>query len=358
MATPYTYMAILRCQTWHIWPEKSVIEASSFTLDLGLSTPIPAQLAVVTYLQRSEPTMYAKEKTEIGPLIWTGAIQGNYTVRDTVLKAPKDITEITCEHEHARRGEVDISIAFRYNGDLTEAALEAIRCTLFATMSLLNLELSDFLTPVAPMQIRKVVGDKFEFASTVVVAVRDRRQLNTDPIEANINNISRALSTSANAGKLRTALELYGSHFFERQARTRFLLLVIALETLAIPMPKHPVALHLLEKWKAELIVELSRHPEASAEYVSLEALSRELLQRREDSIRSQVRMLFKRAAKVKGDDPAPFERRALNVYDIRSSLVHDGSLAPGVLDKAESDARELLEYVFSTYASGPQQGP
>lgn len=47
--------------------------------------------------------------------------------------------------------------------------------------------------------------------------------------------LAAAVFTSPNAERLRTALELYGSHFYERQARTRFLLLVMALEVLAVP---------------------------------------------------------------------------------------------------------------------------
>lgn len=129
-------------------------------------------------------------------------------------------------------------IAFAHAGDLSAAVTESIRCTLFALMSLLNLRLGDFLTPVAPIQIRKLdpQGDKF------VSAVKE---------------LSNALLRSSNSEKLRTALKLYGSHF--------------------------------------------------------------------EDSIRSQIRSLFRSIAAEKGAESGPLERRALHVYDMRSTLVHDG---------------------------------
>ena len=344
------HVARLRCQTWHVWPEKAVIEASPFALDVGSGTPIPAQLAVLAYLNRMEPAAYIAEQTEIGPLMWTGTIPGLYTVRESVLKAPEDTINLVIEHKHPCRGEVDLAIAFRYGGEPSVPALEAIRCTLFAIMSLLNLKLGDFLTPVAPMQVRREDENR-QIKSSFTLTVRDRRHLQTDELGSVITELAEELSRSPNAEKLRSSLELYGSHFFERQARTRFLLLVIALETLAIPTPKHQVALSLLDKWKTELFVEMARHADGGAEYASLEALSRELLHRRDDSIRSQIRMLFRSAAEAKGEDPVPLERRALRVYDIRSTLVHDGSLAPGILGNAEGEARVLLEYLFSMYA-------
>jgi hypothetical protein len=159
MSNVHMYVARLRCQTWHVWPENTVIEASSFTLDLD-GKPIRAQLAVVSFLNRTEPAVFADEETEVGPLMWTGAIPGLYAIRESVMKAPEDEIKATVAYKHARRGEVDVSIAFPYEGDLSTASKESVRCTLFATMSLLNLRLQDFLTPVAPVQ----------FDSTTIVA--------------------------------------------------------------------------------------------------------------------------------------------------------------------------------------------
>jgi hypothetical protein len=342
-----THLAVLRCQTWHVWPESTVVEAPPFTLDLGSGIQVPAKLAVVAYLGRTEPAIYAQEKTTVGPLMWTGAIPNLYTVLNQILKAPEDAIQMAIETRNTCRGEVDLSMAFAHAGELSNAAVEAVRCTLFALMSLLNLRLGDFLTPVAPVQIRKLGPTDSQFASNVLLAVRSRRQLASGELEATLKALTEVLSRSPDAEKLRTALELYGSHFFERQARTRFLLLVIALETLAIPTQKHNVALQLLDRWNDELVDAMNQYSNTSAEFASLEGLSREIVHRRENSIRSQIRMLFRSLARANGEDPTSLERRALRVYDARSALVHDGFLLPQALDQSEREARELIEELF-----------
>ena len=252
------YVARLRCQTWHVWPEKTVIEASSFTLDLGDGKAMRAQLAVVSFLNRTEPATFADEETELGPLMWTGAIPGLYTIRESVMKASEDEIKATLAYKHARRGEVDVSIAFPYEGDLTAAGKEAVRCTLFATMSLLNLRLKDFLTPVAPVQIRQY-DDSRAIVSNFTLAVRNRRVLKAEELNPVVTRVAHDLFSSIDADKRRIALELYGSPFFERQARTRFLLLVIAMEALSQGAQKHPVAISMLDRWQSELTAELSR---------------------------------------------------------------------------------------------------
>jgi hypothetical protein len=340
-----TYVATLRCQTWNTWPERVVIQTSSLVLTHGTAA-LPTKLAVLSYLPRSVETNYNQEKSDLGPLIWTGRVPGLYTVQDSILKAPEDIVEIAFEHRHADRGEVDISIAFPYTGEVPDDLFEAVRCSLFAVMSVLNLQLPDFLTPAAPPQLRRVKDGGDTFDSDIRVAVRNRKVLSEDNVRVIIDNAVPRLS-SPNGEKLRTALELHGSHFFERANRTRFLLLVIALETLAVPTLKHGVALALIDKWRQDVVAEQAQYAKESDEYAALEALSRELLFRRESSIRAQMRALVQTVAPAKGGDASPVEKRALWVYDARSTLVHDGSLPPGDLEKAENAAREVLEYVF-----------
>jgi hypothetical protein len=148
--------------------------------------------------------------------------------------------------------------------------------------------------------------------------------------------------------KLRVALELYGAHFTEISGNAKFLSLVMALESLATGSPRTQVALDLLDKWKKE-VEELKKNisPE-SDDAASLEALSRELLIRKEDSIRRQIRTLVLTTLQANGDDDAiTMARTAVQVYDRRSTLVHDGKLESHVLSQATSEAKNIVERVL-----------
>lgn len=340
------YIATLRCHTWHTWPEKVAIEVPSLHMDLGSGRLVPAKLGVVSYLNRSVPCEYRDEETNIGPLVWSGKVPGLYTVLDSVVIAPEDLTEVALKHRHPYRGEVDIAVAFTLESDPDYSAREELRAHLISVMSMLNLELNDLLTPSAPMQVRRIDGDNGHFASEVIVACRTRNSLNEERLQESITQIAKTTFDST-APKLRTALELFGSHLLEPHARTRFLLLVIAMEALAQSSPRHQVAIELLNTWAADLETQKARYLTESAEFAALEGLGRELIYRRDSSIRSQVRQLFTKIARGRGDDPNAIARRALTVYDARSTLVHDGSLPSDVLERSEHEARDLLEYAL-----------
>jgi hypothetical protein len=253
MQDPKRYMATLRCQTWNVWPELTAIEAASFVLELGAGHSVAAQAAVLSYLNRSRHWEYIAERTENGPLVFTGTVPGLYLVRDAILKAPEDEITVTLERANARRGEIDIAFAFMFDGQLPSTAHDSIRSAAFAFMSLINLRLADFLTPVAPLQISVVLTSGRQLTFGHELAVHARTFLSKADLEPAVTSIARILSVGPHAEKLRTALELYGSHFHERQARTRFLLLVIAIEALASPTLKPQVALDLLTRWQKEL---------------------------------------------------------------------------------------------------------
>ena len=344
MTHTHEYVAVLRCQTWNVWPEKAVIEERNFRIAYGTDPPIAARLAVLSYLSRTQPERYLDEDTTIGPLVWDGKVPGLYLVRDTILKAPEDEIAVTLEHRYARRGEIDIAINFQFRGEIPPSLLEAIRTSASAVMSLVNLRLHEYLTPTAPLQVRRVVNGSSSFASAVLLAVHNRRTLARDDVASNIAAIAVALVGAPDGERFRVALELYAAHFVERQVRVRFLLLVMAMESLAQSTRKHKVAVDLLRRWQGELAAQLRMHDQSSDEFASLEALSRELSFREEDSIRSQVRKLFRRLRGVDEPETTELERRALHVYDKRSTLVHDGHLPMDELTKLEAEARELLE--------------
>jgi hypothetical protein len=103
-----------------------------------------------------------------------------------------------------------------------------------------------------------------------------------------------------------------------------------------------------LDKWKQE--VQELQEPLApdSEDAASLEALSRELLFRKEDSIRRQIRSLVFTTLQANGDEDAQaMATKAVQVYDHRSTLVHEGRLDPPVLGKANSDAKNIVERVL-----------
>ena len=191
----------------------------------------------------------------------------------------------------------------------------------------------------------------------VVVAVQRRDEPPVAVIEAALQEFQDVVLSGRAGAKIQTALELYSAQSIERDSKVRFLLLVMALECLSTATPKHPVALDLIAKWQGELKKEQEGYPRASEEFLALESLERELLFRRNDSIRSQVRALMARV-KESSSAPADLARRALRVYDIRSTLVHEGDLPPEDLANAEREAKEFVETALQYLLITPRNSP
>lgn len=222
-------------------------------------------------------------------------------------------------------------------------------------MSLVNLRLADYLIATAPFQIRKVLPDGTgQVVTNFLLSVHDRQTLGRGALGPALSDIVKALLKSHYGEKFRVALELYAAHFTEQQARVRFLLLVIAIESLAKPTTKHTIAIEMLDSWRESLQREMNKYESNSEAYQSLEALSREIDFRRDDSIRSQIRKLFASLPGVDVSEASELQRRALHVYDRRSALVHDGFLQVEELSVLETDARELLEKLFSNAIKQP----
>jgi hypothetical protein len=148
--------------------------------------------------------------------------------------------------------------------------------------------------------------------------------------------------------KLRVALELYGLYFTESSANTRFLTLVMALEAVATGVPRSQLVLRLLDKWKKEADEMQNGVESESDDSISLDALSRELFFRKEDSIRRQIRNLVSTTLQANGDtDASEMAKLAVRIYDLRSTLVHEGKLESRVLSKATSDAKNIVKRVL-----------
>ena len=148
--------------------------------------------------------------------------------------------------------------------------------------------------------------------------------------------------------RLRTALDLYVGYFSENSANARLLTLVMALEALTTPEPKPKLALDLLSKWQTEVQQLKGRLDQRSDDYAALEALERELIFRKESSIRNRIRVLVRETLNSAGSPAAEdFASRAAGIYDKRSTLIHEGQLPTKELQTAESDAKEIVEMVL-----------
>ncbi|MBK8163891.1 MAG: hypothetical protein IPK65_12395 [Gammaproteobacteria bacterium] len=148
--------------------------------------------------------------------------------------------------------------------------------------------------------------------------------------------------------KLGIALELYGAFFSEATPNARFLTLVMVLESLAESEERPKAVLDLLKKFKSQ-IEEIERnYSDDTNERVSLDSLKRELTHRKEDSIRKQIRSLVFNTISKNGDNDAlAVSRQALEIYDKRSTLVHEGYLSPRELGEVSADARRIVERVL-----------
>lgn len=348
MAQADQYLAILRCQTWNVWPEMTRIKCHGFRIAYGESATIPVNVELTSYLNRSDPEKYLNEKTEVGPYVVDDITSGLHRVKDSILKAPDDVGSVSLQYRNSQRGEIDICINFRFEGEIPKSLIEAARATAYSIMSLVNLELSDALTATGPFHIQKVLPEGgASIESSFLIFVQNRKILEKETIGLTLKRIATSLHKSAYGEQLRIALELYAAHFSEQQVRVRCLLLVTALESLTTASQKHAVALVLLGRWQDELKAEMLCHNFSSEESMTLEALSRELGFRAEDSIRSQIRKLFSNLSGIENDEAKQLQRRALHLYDKRSILVHDGYLPDDELLALENEARELLEKLF-----------
>lgn len=155
-------------------------------------------------------------------------------------------------------------------------------------------------------------------------------------------------------GRLRTALDLYSSHFYEYSANARLLTLTMVLEALKVPSKKPDAALRLLDKWKDELESVLASTPRGTQDYEGLASLERELIFRRDLSIRSQVRAMVHRTLEEVGyEDASSMADSAIDAYDKRSKLVHEGSLPDSELSEALRKAKEVAKLILEAQFQG-----
>lgn len=159
---------------------------------------------------------------------------------------------------------------------------------------------------------------------------------------ANVNNSKRGIDP-----KLKLALELYNAYFFENSANAKFITLIMVLEALTNNPEKHKVSLELIEKWKEELTKERVKFYRDSVEYESLTALERELLFRRKASLTSQIRAVITESLKENGEQAKEYAKQAVEMYNLRGTLVHEGWLPQEKLDAALETTKKIVVAVL-----------
>jgi hypothetical protein len=148
--------------------------------------------------------------------------------------------------------------------------------------------------------------------------------------------------------KLQVAFELYGAYFTESSNNARLLTLVMALEALATSASRPPLVLALVDQWKTQVEGLVSNGNLSPDELASLESLRRELLFRKEDSIRRQIYNLVFSTLQQAGDAEAErLAKAAQALYDLRSQLVHEGKLPENTLSAAVTETKGLVQCVL-----------
>lgn len=157
--------------------------------------------------------------------------------------------------------------------------------------------------------------------------------------------------------RLRTALDLYSSSFYEYSGQARLLILTMVLETLTFPIRKPEIALTFIDKWNREIEEVIKSTREGTKEHLGLVSLQRELCFRRDLSIRSQVRSMVESTLENSGhNDAKSVAQMAIDVYDVRSELIHEGLLTDQELGEACMNARKVVKLVLEARFKGIQR--
>jgi len=147
--------------------------------------------------------------------------------------------------------------------------------------------------------------------------------------------------------KLKVALELYGAYFTESSANARFLTLIMALEAMTTGEKRPRVVQELFRDWEVQAM-SLAEAASSSEDKAALESVVREIMHKKDDSLRSQIRRLVKTTLEASGAaDADDASRQALRLYDLRSTLVHTGRLPGKTLETALADAKTLVHRVL-----------
>lgn len=154
--------------------------------------------------------------------------------------------------------------------------------------------------------------------------------------------------------KLKVALELYGAYFTESSGNAKFLTLIMALEALTTGEARPRIIQELFVIWETHAKALISDGLVDAESKEALNAIVKEMLHKKEDSLRSQIRRLVRNCLIDDGaPDAVEISRKALKLYDLRSTLVHTGHLPADSLANALAEAKEIVHRVLrSVYLS------
>lgn len=148
--------------------------------------------------------------------------------------------------------------------------------------------------------------------------------------------------------KLRTALDLYNVYFRERTGNARFLTLMMALEALTLSEKKPSYVIDLVKEWIADVRRRKSTLEQTTEEWAAYHALEQEIAHRQEVSVRKKISTMVWKVLSAQGRDSATeAARKAVNLYDKRSRLVHDGYLPDGELREGTRELKEIVRSVL-----------
>jgi hypothetical protein len=148
--------------------------------------------------------------------------------------------------------------------------------------------------------------------------------------------------------RLRTAFDIYAASAHEASRTARLLMRAMVLEVLAPATDKHPAALQLLDRWKAECEAARADVATNSEEADALDSLMRELLFRREKSIRSRVKSYVQdKLTEYAHPDADALARRARAAYDVRSTVMHEGTALDSSVTTAIADLDMIIPILF-----------
>ncbi len=161
-----------------------------------------------------------------------------------------------------------------------------------------------------------------------------------------------------NDPKLKTALEIFNSHFRETSIKAKFLMLIIVLESLSEDVPKRPIIQEVFDSVEQIISERLGKIDPQSEDYRDLRELQQQMVFKRYKSIRQNISSLISNTLSQVNDPEAKSLGESFKLlYDARSALVHDGTAGSNLLelyDKAILIVNKVLKAKFTLTAGMP----
>lgn len=151
--------------------------------------------------------------------------------------------------------------------------------------------------------------------------------------------------------RFKLASDLYSAFYLETSPTSRLIALGMVLEVIADPANKHQVSIDLIDRWRKELIQRKLMFIDDQDAIHSLESLDRELLVRKEASVRSRIRHTAKRLSHyLTIDERESLDKDAVNTYDERSALVHKGQISKGNIGELVTKGQRAVKLLLRAY--------